>query len=48
MNRHGAPGIDGESIEQFESELELRLQDICERLKAASTKLHRCVVILAL
>ena len=33
MNRKGAGGVDGESIEQFESTLELRLQDICERLK---------------
>ena len=36
INRHGAGGVDGESIEQFESELELRVQEICERLKAGA------------
>src|SRR4051812_42498124 len=36
INRHGAGGIDGESIEQFESELELRVQEICARLKAGA------------
>ena len=36
INRHGADGVDGESIEQFESTLEQRLQDICERLKAGA------------
>ncbi|MBV8093249.1 MAG: hypothetical protein JO110_08425 [Acetobacteraceae bacterium] len=36
INRHGAGGVDGESIEQFESTLEQRLQDICERLKAGA------------
>ena len=36
INRHGAGGVDGESIEQFESTLEERLQDICERLKAGA------------
>jgi len=36
INRHGAGGIDGESIEQFESELELRAQEICARLKAGA------------
>jgi retron-type reverse transcriptase len=36
INRQGAGGIDGESIEQFESTLEQRLQEICERLKAGA------------
>src|SRR5215470_15811380 len=36
INRHGAGGVDGESIEQFESTLEERLQEICERLKAGA------------
>src|SRR5438445_2326805 len=36
INRHGAGGVDGESIEQFESELELRVQEICARLKAGA------------
>ena len=36
INRHGAGGIDGESIEQFESELEHRVQEICARLKAGA------------
>src|SRR5258708_22906468 len=36
INRHGAGGIDGESIEQFESEWELRVQEICARLKAGA------------
>jgi retron-type reverse transcriptase len=36
INRHGASGVDGESIERFESTLEQRLQDICERLKAGA------------
>lgn len=36
MNRHGASGIDGESTEQFASELEQRVQGICARLKAGA------------
>ena len=36
INRHGAGGIDGENIEQFESELEQRIQEICARLKAGA------------
>lgn len=36
MNRHGASGIDGESTEQFASELEQRVQEICARLKAGA------------
>jgi RNA-directed DNA polymerase len=36
INRRGAGGVDGESIEQFESELEQRVQEICERLKAGA------------
>jgi len=34
MNRRGAGGIDGESVEQFEGELEQRIQAICAQLKA--------------
>ena len=34
INRHGAGGVDGESIEQFESELEQRVQEICVRLQS--------------
>jgi group II intron reverse transcriptase/maturase len=34
MNRRGAGGIDGESVEQFESELEQRIQGIYAQLKA--------------
>jgi len=36
INPDGAGGVDGESIEQFESELELRIQEICARLKAGA------------
>ena len=36
MNRRGAAGIDGESTKQFESEIEQRVQEICERLKAGT------------
>jgi hypothetical protein len=36
INRRGAGGVDGESIEQFESELEQRVQEICVRLKAGA------------
>lgn len=36
INRQGAGGVDGESIEQFESQLELRVQEICDRLKAGA------------
>lgn len=36
INRKGASGIDGESIKQFEQELEQRVQEICERLKAGA------------
>jgi retron-type reverse transcriptase len=36
MNRHGASGVDGETTTEFERELETRVQDICERLKAGT------------
>jgi len=36
INRRGAGGVDGESIEQFESELEQRVREISERLKAGT------------
>jgi len=34
MNRHGASGVDGETITEFERDLETRVQAICTRLKA--------------
>jgi len=34
MNRKGASGVDGETTKEFESELETRVQQLCERLKA--------------
>ena len=36
INRRGARGIDGESTTQFESELEQRVQEICDRLTAGA------------
>ena len=36
INRRGAAGVDGESIEQFESELEQRIQEICAQLRAGA------------
>lgn len=36
MNRRGASGIDAESTEQFASELEQRVQEICARHKAGA------------
>ena len=36
MNRRAASGIDGESTEQFESELEQRVEEICAQLKAGT------------
>ncbi len=36
MNRRGASGIDGETTQQFERELETRVQVICARLKAGT------------
>lgn len=36
ISRHGAGGVDGESIEQFESELEQRVQEICVQLRAGA------------
>jgi len=36
MNRHGASGVDGETIKEFEGELEMRVQTICARLKAGT------------
>jgi group II intron reverse transcriptase/maturase len=36
INRKGASGIDGESIEQFESELDERIQEICAQLRAGA------------
>src|SRR6201982_4275395 len=36
INRRGAGGVDGESIEQFESELEQRVQEICKQLRAGA------------
>lgn len=36
MNRHAASGIDGESSEQFESELEQRVEEISRQLRAGT------------
>src|ERR1039457_3051452 len=36
INRDGASGVDGESIGQFESELEQRIQEMCAQLKAGA------------
>jgi RNA-directed DNA polymerase len=36
MNRRGASGIDGESSQEFECELETRIQGICARLRAGT------------
>jgi len=34
MNRKAASGVDGESTEQFASEMEERVEEICRQLKA--------------
>src|ERR1700738_5535814 len=36
MNRRAASGIDGESTEQFESELKQRGEEICAQLRAGA------------
>jgi group II intron reverse transcriptase/maturase len=36
MNRKAASGIDGESCEQFERELDRRVQELCEQLRAGT------------
>ena len=36
MNRRAASGIDGESTEQFESELKPRVEEICAQLRAGA------------
>jgi RNA-directed DNA polymerase len=36
MNRKAASGVDGESTEQFASELEERVEEICKQLKAGT------------
>ena len=36
MNRKAASGIDGESTEQFASEMEERVEEICEQLRAGT------------
>lgn len=41
MNRRGASGIDGESTEQFDSELEQRVGEICARLRAGTYRAPR-------
>src|SRR5262244_2215548 len=33
MNRRGASGIDGETMKEFEQDLDTRVQELCERLK---------------
>ncbi len=34
MNRKGASGVDGETVKEFESDLETRVEQLCVRLKA--------------
>jgi len=36
MNRKAASGIDGESTEQFASEMEERVEEICKQLRAGT------------
>jgi RNA-directed DNA polymerase len=36
MNRKGASGVDGETTEQFASEMEERVEEICTQLKAST------------
>jgi retron-type reverse transcriptase len=38
MNRRGASGIEGETTQQCEREREARVQDICARLKAGTSR----------
>ena len=38
MNRKGASGMDGETIEEFGNDLEMRVNSICARLKAGQYK----------
>ena len=33
MNRRGASGVDGETTKEFEADLDMRVQKLCERLK---------------
>src|SRR6202140_2277089 len=33
MNRRGASGVDGETMKEFEQDLDTRVQQLCERLK---------------
>src|ERR1700694_1258565 len=33
MNRRGASGVDGETTKEFEQDLDMRVQELCERLK---------------
>ena len=33
MNRRGASGVDGETTKEFEQGLDIRVQELCERLK---------------
>ena len=33
MNRRGASGVDGETPEEFEQGLDMRVQEMCKRLK---------------
>ncbi|MCU1250786.1 MAG: ltrA [Edaphobacter sp.] len=36
MNRRGASGVDGETMKEFEQDLDTRVQELCERLKRGS------------
>src|SRR5450755_1221056 len=33
MNRRGASGVDGETMKEFEQDLDTRVQELCERVK---------------
>src|ERR1039457_5563552 len=44
MNRRGASGVDGETMKEFEQDLDTRVQQLCERLKQGPIRLHRYAV----
>jgi hypothetical protein len=44
MNRRGASGVDGETMKEFEQDLDTRIQQLCERLKQGTYKPHRCAL----
>ena len=42
MNRHAASGIDGQTTGQFASEIEQRVEEICQQLKAGAYRAPPC------